>query len=528
MAAAASVRAEIPVVPEINPWFVAAAVMLGVFMEVLDTTVVNVSLPHIAGNLSASVDETTWVLTSYLVSNAIILPMTGWLANHFGRKRILMMSIFGFTIASVACGMAPNLPALIFFRVIQGAMGGGLQPLSQAIMLEAFPREKRGKAMAVWALGIVVAPMLGPVLGGWITDSYSWRWIFYINLPVGLAAGVMAQLFVFDPPYIKRTSDVVDYWGIGLLVIGMGSLQVMLDKGQEDDWFGSHFITILAILAIGGLAAFTIRELMAHHPIVDLRVFKVRTYATGVFLMTILGFVLYGSTVLIPIWLQTLMGYPSLQAGLAVLPRGLGSFLFMPMVGILMGIIEPRKLLASGLVIASWSLYMLSLLNTQAGYWDIFWPQLLQGAAMGLLFVPLTTITNDPIAPQNIGNATSIFNLMRNIGGSVGIASVTTIVARTQQLHTNNLVHNLNWNSPRSQQMLAGAKAMFMAKGADAHTAQLRAYRSMWGMVQQQAAMLSFIRTFQILAALFMVCLPLILLMRKPHRGGGKGGGMGH
>src|ERR1019366_3658997 len=309
-------------------------------------------------------------------------------------------------------------------------------------------------------------PMLGPVLGGWITDSYSWRWIFYINLPVGLLAALMAQWFVFDPPYIRRTSDVVDYWGIGLLVVGMGSLQVMLDKGQEDDWFGSHFITILAILAIGGLAAFTIRELMAHHPIVDLRVFKVRTYATGVFLMTILGFVLYGSTVLIPIWLQTLMGYPSLQAGLAVLPRGLGSFLFMPIVGILMGIIEPRKLLAAGLVVASGSLYMLAMLNTQAGYWQIFWPQLLQGAAMGLLFVPLTTITNDPIAPQNIGNATSIFNLMRNIGGSVGIASVTTIVARTQQLHTNNLVHNLNWNSPRSQQMLAGAKAMFMAKGA--------------------------------------------------------------
>src|ERR1039458_5806414 len=253
MAVGAPARVEASVVPDINPWWVAAAVMLGVFMEVLDTTVVNVSLPHIAGNLSASVDETTWVLTSYLVSNAIILPMTGWLANHFGRKRILMLSILGFTLSSVACGMAPNLPALIFFRVIQGATGGGLQPLSQAIMLEAFPGKMRGKAMALWGLGIVVAPMLGPVLGGWITDSYSWRWIFYINLPVGLLAALMAQWFVFDPPYIRRTSDVVDYWGIGLLVVGMGSLQVMLDKGQEDDWFGSHFITILAILAVGCL-----------------------------------------------------------------------------------------------------------------------------------------------------------------------------------------------------------------------------------------------------------------------------------
>ncbi len=502
--------------PSINPWWVAAAVMLGVFMEVLDTTVVNVSLPHIAGNLSASVDETTWVLTSYLVSNAIILPMTGWLANHFGRKRILMMSILGFTASSVACGMAPNLSSLIFFRVVQGATGGGLQPLSQAIMLEAFPGKKRGKAMALWGLGIVVAPMLGPVLGGWITDSYSWRWIFYINLPVGLLAAMMAYWFVFDPPYIRRDSNVVDYWGIGLLVIGMGSLQIMLDKGQEDDWFGSRFITTLALLAVCGLVAFAVRELMAGHPIVDLRVFKVRTYATGVFLMTILGFVLYGSTVLIPIWLQTLMGYPSLQAGLAVLPRGLGSFLFMPMVGILMGIIEPRKLLATGLISASVSLYLLSLLNTQAGYWNIFWPQMMQGAAMGLLFVPLTTITNDPIAPERIGNATSIFNLMRNIGGSIGIASVTTIVARTAQLQTNNLAHNATWNSPRTRMMIEGARRMFIAKGADPHTAQLRAYRSIWGMVLQQATMLSFIRAFQVLALLFALCLPLILLMRKP------------
>lgn len=527
MAAAASARAEIKVVPDVNPWWVAAAVMLGVFMEVLDTTVVNVSLPHIAGNLSASVDETTWVLTSYLVSNAIILPMTGWLANHFGRKRILMISILGFTLASVACGMAPTLGSLIFFRVVQGATGGGLQPLSQAIMLEAFPGKMRGKAMALWGLGIVVAPMLGPVLGGWITDSYSWRWIFYINLPVGLLAALMAQWFVFDPSYIRRSSDIVDYWGIGLLVIGMGSLQVMLDKGQEDDWFGSHFIAILAVLAVVGLAAFTIRELMAHHPIVDLRVFKVRTYATGVFLMTILGFVLYGSTVLIPIWLQTLMGYPSLQAGIAVLPRGLGSFLFMPIVGILMGIIEPRKLLATGLITAAISLYMLALLNTQAGYWDIFWPQLLQGAAMGLLFVPLTTITNDPIAPQNMGNATSIFNLMRNIGGSVGIASVTTIVARTSQLQTNNLTHNLTWQNPRTRQALAGARAMFMAKGADPHTAELRAYRAIWGMVLGQATMLSFIRAFEILASLFLLCVPLILLMRKPKHHE-KGAPVGH
>ncbi|HEX8926768.1 MAG TPA: DHA2 family efflux MFS transporter permease subunit, partial [Terriglobales bacterium] len=240
----------------VNPWVIAIAVMLGTFMEVLDTTVVNVALPHIAGSLSSTENEATWVLTSYLVSNAIVLPMTGWLANHFGRKRILMMSVIGFTISSLACGLAPSLGALIFFRVVQGATGGGLQPLSQAIMMEAFPPEKRGKAMAFWALGIVVAPMLGPVLGGWLTDSYSWRWVFYINLPIGILAAIMAMVFVFDPPYIKRSGEGVDYWGMGFLVIGMGALQIFLDKGQQEDWFASTFIRVLAFLAFGGLVAF--------------------------------------------------------------------------------------------------------------------------------------------------------------------------------------------------------------------------------------------------------------------------------
>ena len=506
--------------PHVNPWIIAVAVMLGTFMEVLDTTVVNVSLPHIAGSLSATVDESTWVLTSYLVSNAIILPMTGWLANHFGRKRILLLSIGGFTAASVLCGLAPNLPFLILFRVIQGATGGGLQPLSQAILLESFPSEDRGKAMAFWALGIVVAPMLGPVMGGWITDSYSWRWVFYINLPVGIAAAIMSKLFVWDPAYIKRSHGGVDYWGIGMLSVGMASLQVMLDKGQEEDWFASDMIRILCFLAIVGLGAFIIRELRTRHPIVDLRIFKVRTYATGVFMMTVLGFVLYGSTVLIPIWLQTLMGYPSLQAGLAMLPRGLGSFLMMPIVGLLMSKVEPRKLLAAGVVLAAISLFQLAHLNLNAGYWDIFWPQLLQGFSMGLLFVPLTTITNDPIPRERMGNATSLFNVMRNIGASVGISSVTTIVARHSQTHTNFLVAHLNPYNPAAVQMLNAARAGFMAKGMDMATATRQAYGAIFGMVEAQAAMLSFSDGFRMLGGLFLLMMPLILLMKKPKGGG--------
>jgi DHA2 family multidrug resistance protein len=513
---------------EINPWIIAISVMLGTFMEVLDTTVVNVSLPHIAGSLSATPDEATWVLTSYLVSNAIVLPLTGWLANQFGRRRILLISVTGFTFFSFLCGIAPNLPALIIFRIFQGATGGGLQPLSQAILLEAFPPEQRGKAMAFWALGIVVAPMLGPVLGGWITDSYSWRWLFYINLPIGVAAVIMASLFIFDPPYIKRGQGGVDYWGIGFLALGIGALQVMLDKGQEEDWFASHFIMVLMVLAICGLLFFVIREVMTRNPVVHLRVFKVRTYTTGVFLMTVLGFVLYGSTVLIPLWLQTLMGYSALEAGMAMLPRGMGSFLFMPIVGILMNKIEPRKLLAAGLVICAYSLYLLSRLNLNAGYWDIFWPQLLQGSSLGLLFVPLTTVTNDPIPRHEMGNATSLFNLMRNIGASIGIASVTTIVARHTQAHTNDLTQFISALNPAARATFESMKNMFMSRGMDATTASNQAYAAMFGMVQQQAAMMSYIDAFFLLAILFIAMLPLILLMKRPTKQGSAAEAMAH
>src|SRR5262245_41972404 len=285
--------------------------MFATFMEVLDTTVVNVSLPHIASTMSATTDEATWALTSYLVANAIILPMTGWLASVFGRKRLLMLSTGGFTLASFLCGAAPNLASLIIFRIIQGATGGALQPLSQAVLLESFKPEERGRAMGFWGLGIVVAPILGPVLGGWLTDTYTWRWVFYINLPVGIVSLIMTQLYVFDPPYLRQERTGVDYWGIGLLALWVGSLQLAVDLGQQRDWFASPFISTLLVLAAGGLVAFVLRELMADQPAIDLRVFRLRSYSTGVFLMTSLGFVLYGSLVLLPIMLQTLLRYPS-------------------------------------------------------------------------------------------------------------------------------------------------------------------------------------------------------------------------
>jgi DHA2 family multidrug resistance protein len=502
--------------PHVNPWIVAIAVMFATFMEVLDTTVVNVSLPHIAGSLSASVDEAAWALTSYLVANAIVLPITGWLANYFGRKRTLLAAVFGFTAASFLCGFAPTLSTLIVFRIIQGATGGCLQPLSQAVMLEAFPPKDRGKAMAFWGLGIVVAPMLGPVIGGWLTENYSWRWVFYINLPVGLASVLMTRMFIFDPPYIRRSNRGIDFWGMGLLAVGVGALQVVLDKGQEEDWFASHWMVALAIVAGIAVVMFLVHEIRTRDPVVHLRVFRDRTYAAGVFLMTVLGFVLYGSMLLVPIFLQTLLGYPAVEAGIAMAPRGLGSFLMMPLVGTVLSKFDPRKVLAVGLVGASWTLYSLSKLNLQAGYWDIFWPQFIQGASLALLFVPLTTATMDPIPKEEMGNATSIFNLMRNMGGSIGIASATTFLFRRQQVHTMLLGANVDPYRPQVQTLSKAIQGNMMAHGADPVTAAHQSYATIWGMVQRQSSMQAFVDTFRAMAVVFLLVLPLLFLMKRP------------
>jgi DHA2 family multidrug resistance protein len=509
-----------PVSKDINPWLIAIAVMSSTFMEVLDTTVVNVSLPHIAGNLSASTDEATWTLTSYLVANAIILPMTGWLAARFGRKRLLMLSVTGFTMASFFCGLAPSLPFLIFFRVVQGACGGGLQPLSQAILLESFPPEKRGQAMAFWALGIVVAPMLGPVAGGWLTDNYSWRWVFYINVPIGVLAILLTQAFIFDPPYLRKESKGIDYWGIGLLVVGMGGLQIMLDKGQEDDWFSSHFIITLAVLAVVGLGGLIVRELKAEHPIIDLSVFRYRSYAIGTFIMTVVGFVLYGSTVLLPLLMQELLGYTATHAGITNLPRGMASFLCMPLIGYLTGKVDSRKLLAAGFLATAFAMYRISLFSLGVASWNFWLPLTIQGAGLGLIFVPLTTVTNDPVPKERMGNATSIFNLMRNVGASIGISMVETVQVRKAQMHINILGEHVNPANPRARQTIDGLRALFISHGKDPATATRQAYGAVWGMVQQQAAMLAYNDVFRFLGLMFLVMLPLIFLMRKPKKGG--------
>ena len=500
----------------VNPWIVAVAVMFATFMEVLDTTVVNVSLPHIAGNLSATIDESTWVLTSYLVANAIVLPLTGWLASTFGRKRLLMTSVTGFTLSSLLCGLAPNLELLVIFRLLQGLTGGAMQPLSQAVLLEAFPPHERGKAMGFWGLGIVVAPILGPVLGGWLTDTYSWRWVFYINLPVGLASLVMTWLYVFDPPYLRRETTRIDYWGIGLLALWVGTLQLALDLGQQRDWFSSPLITTLVVLSGLGLVAFLAREWLAKEPVIDLRVFKIRSYATGVFLMTTLGFVLYGSLVLLPIMLQTLLGYPSLQAGIAMAPRGMGSLIGMPVVGLIIGKVDARKLVALGLTVGAGTLLWLGQLNLNAGYWDVFFPQFVQGIGLSLIFVPLTTISMDPIPRERMGNATSLFNLMRNLGGSIGIAVTGTLLQRKTHAYGQMLSEHVDAYSATSRQTFETIRHGFIAGGSDPVTATQQTYATLQGMVLRQATMVSFVDVFRLLGIMFLVLLPLVLLMRRP------------
>jgi DHA2 family multidrug resistance protein len=506
-------------VPYVNPWIIVISVMFATFMEVLDTTVVNVSLPHIAGNLSATPEEATWALTSYLVANAIVLPITGWLANYFGRKRLLMTAVVGFTTASFFCGFAPTLAWLVVFRIVQGLSGGVLQPVSQAVMLEAFPRDQQGKAMGIWGLGIVVAPMLGPMLGGWLTDNYSWRWIFYVNIPVGVISIIMTKMFIFDPPYIRRSASKIDTWGIGMLAVGIASLQIVLDKGQQEDWFSSTWITWTMILAVLMLVAFVMWELYTKDPVINLRVFKERTYSTGVFLMTTLGFVLYGSLVLLPLFLQTVLAYPAVQAGIAMSPRGLGSFIAMPIVGLLVAKTDPRKLLGIGLVGAALSLYALGALNLGIGYWDIFWPQFFQGLSMGFVFVPLTTVTMSQIPKQELGNATSIFNLMRNLGGGIGIASVATMLSRNTQTQYNIMGAHVSAFDMHTRMLLDQIRTGLMSRGIDFATATNAAYAQLSGIVSKQAVMVAFVQLFRILALVFAIVVPLVFLMKRPRSG---------
>jgi DHA2 family multidrug resistance protein len=509
--------------PRHNPWLIAVGVMLATFMEVLDTSIANIALPHIAGSLSATTDEATWVLTSYLVSNAIILPMTGWLANYFGRKRLLVMCIGFFTIASALCGAAPTLPTLVIARILQGVGGGAMVPIAQAVLLESFPPQKRGVAMAAFAQGVVVAPILGPTLGGWITDNYSWRWIFYVNLPFGILAMFMAQWLVEDPPYIKRNKHAtIDYIGFGLLCVWLASMQITLDKGQEADWLGAAWIRWMMMISIVAMIAFVAWEFTTEHPLVDLRVFKNRNFAVGVFLMTILAAILYGTTAELPLFMQTLMGYPALQSGFTQSPRGVAAFITTFMVGRIVGKIKNRYLLCFGFSLLAYSSWKLSGINLQVSAASVVWPSVLNGIAISFIFVPLTTATMGDLKQTQIGNASGLYNLMRNLGGSIGIAFVTTMLARGAQKHQALMVEHMTSTDHAFVQQFDVAQHAFTRQG-DPVAAATKAYGVLYQTLDNQAHLWAFVDNFRFFCLMALSCIPLVFLFKPVSRPPPKG-----
>ena len=501
--------------PTVNPWLIAISVMLATFMEVIDTSIASVALPHIAGSLSATTDEATWVLTSYLVANAIILPASGWFSLRFGRKRFLMTCIVIFTISSFLCGAATNLGMILIARAIQGAGGGALQPLSQSILLESFPPEKRGSAMAVFGLGVVVAPVLGPTLGGWLTDQYSWRWAFYINIPVGILALFMLSKFITDPPYIKNAKPgKIDSIGLGLLAIWLGCLQIVLDKGQEDDWFAARWIQwTTAILAIT-LIAFIVRQLTARSPLVNLKVLKDRNFALGCVLIGLFGGVIYGVVTILPLFYQTLLGYTASAAGWAVSPRGIGAICIMPIIGILTGRVDSRWLILTGFAVFGMTSLWMGNLTMDISPSSLIWPVVISGAASGMVFVPLSTTAMGTLPNEQIGNASGLFNLMRNVGGGIGISMVNTLVSRHQQIHRAELVQNYAPQSFTFQQRLQSLQTS-MAQTVGPGVARQRAYGLLDNTLAQQATVFSYVDVFRDLALACFACGAVVLLLKK-------------
>ncbi|MBS1849961.1 MAG: DHA2 family efflux MFS transporter permease subunit [Acidobacteria bacterium] len=509
--------------PPINPWVIALAVTLATFMEVLDTSIANVALPHIAGSLSAGTDESTWVLTSYLVSNAIVLPLSGWISSIIGRKRFYMGCVALFTVSSFLCGLAPNLATLIFFRILQGVGGGGLQPSEQAILADTFPPAKRGMAFAVYGVAVVMAPAIGPTLGGWITDNYTWRWIFFINIPVGILSLLLTSRLIQDPPYLKlkKLSELkVDYVGLGFVALGLGALQIVLDKGQRDDWFESHFIVALSVIAAASLIFVAFWEWHHKDPVIDLHLFRERTFTAANVMMFMLGFALLGSTLLLPLFMQTLLGYTAERAGMALSPGGFAIMLLMPLVGFLLGRMDARRLMVFGLVVLSFSLFHMTNFDLNVDFSTVIWARVIQAVGMAFLFVPINTAAYAYLPREKNNAASGLMNLGRNIGGSVGISVVTTMLDRRAQHHLNQMSSHLTPADPNFQSTLQHLTAAMQAKGFSAADATQRAYALIQGTTQRQATMLAYIDNFWMLGIAILAMIPLVFLMKKTKPGG--------
>ena len=512
--------------PRYNPWLVALVVALAAFMEVLDTSIANVALPYMAGSLGASNDESTWVLTSYLVSNAIVLPISGWLADSFGRKRFFMTCLVLFTASSLLCGVAPSLGLLIVARIAQGAGGGGLQPMAQAILADVFPPEQRGLAFALYGITAVMAPAIGPTLGGWITDNYSWHWIFFINLPVGVLTLLLVAQLVEDPPHLlraKRAGVRLDYIGIGLLVLGIGALQIMLDRGQEDDWFGSLFIVALAILAGVCLVALVVWEWFHEQPIIDVRLFTNFNFLSANVMMFMLGVLLFASIVMLPQFLQTLMGYTAETAGLALSVGGVVLLLEMPIVGQLTRHVQARYLIAAGwLGLALAMGYSAQRIDLLLSFASVAWLRVIQVIGLGLLFVPITLAVYIGVPADKSNSVAGLVNFMRNMGSSVGTSMVTTLTARRAQIHQVYLVSGTSADNPTFQDQVRVLAEHLASAGIGLADAQQQAYARLYQIVQRQAQTLAYIDTYWALAvaAAVMLCLAFVLRPNNPGSGG--------
>lgn len=505
----------------VNPWLIAASVMLATFMEVLDTAIASVALPYIAGSLSASNDEATWVLTSYLVANAIVLPASNWCSLRFGRKNFLVGCVIIFTIASFACGAAPTLGLMLLARIVQGAGGGALQPLSQAILFESFPPAKRGAAAAVFAFGVVVAPVLGPTLGGWLTDTYSWRYAFYINIPVGILAVFMISRFVHDPPYIKHAKvPPFDNLGFGTLVVWTGCLQVILDKGQEDDWFGATWIRWAFCFMITAFVWWVWISWRKKNPLVDLRVLKDRNFAIGCLLIFLFGVAIYSTVTVLPLFFQELLGYTAFTAGIVVAPRGLGAICGMPIIGFLSNKVDPRLLLTFGFVIFGLTTLYFGNVTLDISPTTLLMPILITGFGLSFVFVPITTAAYGTLPNEQIGNASGLFNLMRNVGGSIGISVAQTMLTRRSVVHQNLIINSVPLTGQQFQNSLqstTGFLAGAFGPANAAHPAQATLYREL----QRQAANWAFVDVFRWLSLLSFACVIAVWMLKKVKPGKG-------
>lgn len=506
-----------------NPWLIAPVVAMAAFMEVLDISIANVALRHIAGDFSAGVEESAWILTSYLIANAISLPISGWLSSAIGRRRLFVMSIIGFTISSLLCGFAPSLPMLVLFRVIQGLTGGGLQPLAQAIISDSTPPHRRGTAFAIYGISVVLAPAMGPSLGGWITDSFSWRWVFLINVPIGIVLTLLVLAMIHDPPeqVAARTAKLraglrIDYFGFSLLALGLGCLQLVLDKGQQYDWFSSPLILAGAVASAVLLAAFVVWELGQDDPIVDLNLLRDRNFAMANVLLFMLGFSLFGSTVLLPAMVQDLMGYSATYAGLVLTPGGIAIMLAMPIVGRLIDVVDVRILLACGLLIGAGSLFLMTGFNLQADFYTFAHARTLQALGWSLLFIPMNIAAFATLSRTKSNQASALLNLSRNLGASIGISLVITMQARHTQTHQTVLVSHTASSDDAYQQIQGQLTGIFQRHGDELALATQKAHGVIYEMILKQAAMLGYIENYRMLAVICVLLVPIIFLMRAP------------